>query len=123
MNDSDSRRILIVEDEGLVAMLLEDMLIELGHSVIGVVGTIEKAAESIAKGGFDLAILDVNLNGRHTDALAETLRQQGVPFMFATGYGAGLSKQGESLVILPKPFSASQLQEALAKVMQRQPGP
>jgi CheY-like chemotaxis protein len=75
MTTTESRnfRVLVVEDEGMVAMLLEDMLADLGHEVVATVGSIERASEIVATTSFDLAILDVNLNGQHTYPLAETL--------------------------------------------------
>ncbi|MGA7385028.1 MAG: response regulator [Methylocella sp.] len=90
------RQVLIVEDEGAVAMLLEDMLADLGHEVVATVGQLDRAAELVAEAAIDVAILDVNLNGGHTYSLATVLKSRGVLFIFATGYGAaGLNVEGE----------------------------
>ena len=83
------RRVLIVEDEGMVAMLLEDMLTDLGHEVVATIGQMDGAAELVAEAAIDVAVLDVNLNGEHTYSLATVLKARGVPFIFATVSSAG----------------------------------
>ncbi|MGF1619177.1 MAG: response regulator [Rhodomicrobiaceae bacterium] len=113
-------QVLVVEDEGMVAMLLEDMLADLGHQVVATVGNIERASELVADTGFDLAILDVNLNGRHTYPLAETLQQRGIPFVFATGYGrSGLEAKWKDTPVLQKPFTEQDLQRVIQIAMAR----
>jgi DNA-binding response OmpR family regulator len=80
-------RILVVEDETIIAMALEDGLIEAGAFPL-VAGSIERAQAVIAENApFDAAVLDVNLHGRQSYDIARTLREQGVPFVFASGYG------------------------------------
>ena len=79
------RSILIVEDEPLIAMMLEDFLESLGHTVAGTCDTVECALDRTDKGGFDLAILDVNLKGENVWPVASALRQRNVPFIIATG--------------------------------------
>ena len=82
---ADARSILIVEDEPLIAMMLEDFLDSLGHKVRGTCETVECALEEVEKGGFDLAILDVNLKGENVWPVATKLREKNVPFVIATG--------------------------------------
>ena len=82
---SSGRTILIVEDEPLIAMMLEDFLESLGHSIAGTCDTVESALERVQKGGFDLAILDVNLKGENVWPVASQLRARSVPFVIATG--------------------------------------
>lgn len=82
---SASRSILIVEDEPLIAMMLEDFLESLGHKVAGTCDTVKEALGHIEKGGFDLAILDVNLKGENVWPVASLLREKKVPFVIATG--------------------------------------
>ena len=77
--------ILIVEDEPLIAMMLEDFLDSLGHSVAATCDSVKCALEHIEKGGFDLAILDVNLKGENVWPVATKLRERNVPFVIATG--------------------------------------
>jgi CheY-like chemotaxis protein len=81
----ETRSILIVEDEPLIAMMLEDFLDSLGHNVRGTCDTVEAALEEVEKGGFDLAILDVNLKGENVWPVATKLREKNVPFVIATG--------------------------------------
>ncbi len=82
---SDPRSILIVEDEPLIAMMLEDFLESLGHSIAATCDTVDAAMTEVEKGGFDLAILDVNLKGQNVWPVATRLREQGVPFVIASG--------------------------------------
>ena len=79
------RSILIVEDEPLIAMMLEDFLESLGHSVAGTCDSVACALKKVEHGGFDLAILDVNLKGENVWPVASRLREQRVPFVIATG--------------------------------------
>lgn len=81
-----SRSILIVEDEPLIAMMLEDFLDSLGHNVVGTAESVADAMARIDEGGFDVAIVDVHLkNGEHVWPVADRLAEQGLPFVLATG--------------------------------------
>lgn len=82
---SDTRSILIVEDEPLIAMMLEDFLESLGHRVHGTCDNVSEALEQVGRGGFDFAILDVNLKGENVWPVATELRSKGVPFVIASG--------------------------------------
>jgi len=82
---AEGRSILIVEDEPLIAMMLEDFLDSLGHNVRGTCDNVKCALDEVAKGGFDLAILDVNLKGENVWPVATALREKRVPFVMATG--------------------------------------
>ena len=82
---SASRCILIVEDEPLIAMMLEDFLESLGHSISATCDSVDSAMAEAEKGGFDLAILDVNLKGENVWPVATKLREKNVPFVIATG--------------------------------------
>jgi CheY-like chemotaxis protein len=107
-------RVLVVEDEMLVAMNIEDMLLDLGHEVVGLASRLESALAMAREGGFDLAMLDVNLAGQPSFPVADVLREAGVPFLFATGYGIqGIAEPYRSAPVLQKPFRARDLQEAL----------
>lgn len=79
------RNVLIVEDEPLISMMLEDFLEALGHTVVGTAETVEQALGVVASGGFDIAILDVNLKGENVWPVATRLNQCGVPFVLASG--------------------------------------
>ena len=80
-------RVLVVEDEYLIRILVEDMLADLGYDVAAAVGTFAEASAQAAKGEFDAAILDVNLDGRDIYPIADILAKRGLPFVFVTGYG------------------------------------
>jgi DNA-binding response OmpR family regulator len=109
-------RILIVEDEMTIAMLLEDMIDALGHAVTGLASRLGRALELAAAKDFDLAILDVNLDGRSSSPVAQLLREQGSPFFFATGYGrSGVDPAFADILVLNKPFLIEELGQAIAE--------
>lgn len=111
------RRVLVVEDEFVVALDLETMLQDEGCTVLGPATTVEQALVQIACNEFDLAILDANLNGRSVERVAEALRSKGVPFLFATGYGPDSLPAGwKTQSMLSKPFSNAQLIQALSEL-------
>lgn len=113
-------RVLVVEDEAMVAMLLEDMLADLGHTVVATAGRMDRAMKLAMELSIDLAIVDVNLNGVHTYPLASILASRHVPFVFATGYGAGgLEEEWKDTTVLQKPFQESDLADAISMVRQR----
>jgi len=107
-------RILIVEDEMLVAMNIEDMLLDLGHEVAGIASRLEPALALAREGEFDLAMLDVNLAGDQSFPIADILLERGLPFLFATGYGAkGIPEAYRAYPVLQKPFRMAELGEAV----------
>jgi CheY-like chemotaxis protein len=109
-------RLLVVEDEAMVAMLIEDMLTELGCVIIDIAPSVSKAVRLVDDKGemLDGAILDVNLGGEKVFPVADALALRGVPFLFATGYGpAGLSERYPGVTTLTKPFRVSALEQAL----------
>jgi CheY-like chemotaxis protein len=107
-------RILVVEDEMLVAMNIEDMLLALGHEVAGIAGRLAPALALAREGEFDVAMLDVNLAGEPSFPVADVLRERGIPFVFATGYGRdGLRDDYRAAPVLQKPFRIRDLAEAL----------
>jgi CheY-like chemotaxis protein len=104
------KRILLVEDEPLIAMDIESQLISAGCEVIGPAGTVTRAKRLIAELAFDAALIDVNLAGQPVDELAAALRKKRIPFAFATGYGGkGLPRGFRNTTILAKPFDSDQL--------------
>ncbi|KQV40001.1 MULTISPECIES: response regulator [unclassified Rhizobium] len=108
-------RIFIVEDEALVAMLMEDILTDLGHEVSGIASRLHEAREIARTGAFDLAILDVNLNGEPSYPIAETLRERRIPFAFATGYGGmGLDQSFADVPALAKPYVTEDVRRLIA---------
>ena len=113
------RKVLVVEDEMMIAMLIEDMLDELGCTVVGPAHALEPALE-LASGSteIDAAVLDINLAGQPAFAIADALRARGVPMIFSTGYGAsGLREIARGSPVLQKPFRATDLAAALGKAL------
>ncbi|HSZ53876.1 MAG TPA: response regulator [Caulobacteraceae bacterium] len=122
MNESDGlkgRRVLVVEDEMMIAMLVEDMLADLGCSVVGPAHGLQAAmvlAEEAAD--LDAALLDVNLAGQPVFAVADVLRARNVPIVFCTGYGdAGLREADRGAPVLQKPYRSRDLAETLATAL------
>ncbi|MGH7025520.1 MAG: response regulator [Caulobacteraceae bacterium] len=114
------RRVLLVEDEAMIAMLLEDMLGDLGCEVVGPAYSLAPALElASSETSIDVAILDVNLAGRPVYEVADALRARRVPMIFSTGYGdGGLRDVDQSAPVLGKPFRANDLAAALRQALE-----
>jgi CheY-like chemotaxis protein len=107
--------VLIVEDDGLVLMLLEDMAQELGYNLVGPVCRLEDALRLALSHDIDAALLDINLSGALVYPLADLLREQGTPFIFSTGYDERvLPARFQGSPLLQKPFSLQTLKQCLA---------
>ncbi len=112
-----AKRVLIVEDDVLLALHLEDMLTALGHEVIGQATRIGMAMELARESDIDFAILDINVAGTKSFPVADLLRQRGIPFAFATGYGAeGLVDGYRDFPVLRKPYAQEDLERTVAQV-------
>ena len=113
-NGSGPRRVLIVEDDVMIRMLIEDMLGDLGFAVAAEASKVHEALAAVNSTAFDVAILDVNLSGETTGPVAEALAARGTPFVFATGYGEhGLPDQFRDRPLLKKPFQIESLRRML----------
>jgi CheY-like chemotaxis protein len=113
-NDLSGRRVLVIEDESLVMMLLEDTLSEIGCEVAGMASRVNEALEKASSLSFDVAILDVNLDGNSTFDVADFLASRHIPFVFATGYGAAnFLTRFKGVPVLQKPFQQTDLEAAL----------
>jgi CheY-like chemotaxis protein len=109
------KRVLLVEDEDLVAMWVEDMLFDLGCTVAARAANLPEALDKAREGEFDVALLDVSLNGKQVFPVAELLTERGIPFAFASGYGpAGLPENFRGSLLVPKPFQIEELSKALS---------
>jgi CheY-like chemotaxis protein len=116
------RRVLVVEDEILIGMLLEDMLGELGYAIAATASRVEEATALARDGEFDAAILDVNLNGQDVYPVADILAGRGIPFVFATGYGErGLPPTYQHRPTLQKPFQQETLERHLVELFAGKP--
>ena len=112
-------RVLVVEDETLVAMLLEEGLAELGCAIVGPIGRVDAAKRAIASEQFDCAVLDVNLRGQAVYPVAELLAECAVPFCFVTGYQSPeVEARFAGRPVLHKPFSPRELATAVTKMVQ-----
>jgi CheY-like chemotaxis protein len=113
------RRVLVVEDESLVAMLLETILEDMGCTPVGPVATVEEGLAMVAdEQSLDAALLDVNVAGREVFPIAEALTARGVPFVFSTGYGeGGLPDAWRGHPTVQKPFTESAIREGLMRAM------
>ena len=121
MSDSLSgTRVLVVEDEAIIAMMAEDMLTDLGCEVAAIETTLSGALERAGGGDFDVALLDMNLNGDDSGPVASRLQAAERPFVFTTGYGdAGRPAGFEDVPLVCKPYRASDLGAAIAKALGR----
>jgi CheY-like chemotaxis protein len=112
------RRVLLIEDEMLVLMALEDMMGDFGCTSITVAGNLEDALAVVAAEPFDLATLDVNLNGQRSYPIADALNDAGVPFAFSTGYGGHGVDEGYGVhPVIDKPFDGPQLEQVLTALL------
>lgn len=112
------RRILVVEDEFLVALHIEQAVRELGCLVVGPAARLQEALLLIENSEIDAAILDVSLrNGERAYPVADMLRQRGIPFLFTTAYGReGLDLPYANDAVLKKPFSQDELEDAIRQL-------
>jgi CheY-like chemotaxis protein len=118
--DLKGLRVLLVEDQMIVAMQIEDTLHAAGCEVVGPVGTLQAAIALARKEALDAAVLDVNLDGENVYPAAEELKARGIPFIFATGYGEStLPEQWRDQPRLSKPFGHRELEQLLRSVGSR----
>lgn len=118
--DLTGLRVLVVEDEMMVAMLMEDMLADLGCIVVGPISRLDEAMEGVSELELDCAVLDVNLGDQSVFPLADLLRERGIPYAFATGYGdAGLRPVDKGAPVLQKPFREADLARVLVDLKQK----
>lgn len=112
-------RVLVVEDEVAIAMLVEDMLLDLGAVVIGPAGRLSQGKALAEAEELHLAILDVNVAGEAVYPIVDVLARRGIRFIFSTGYGAGgIDPIWRDRPVLQKPFSQSELETALERALQ-----
>lgn len=116
------RCILIVEDEPLIAMMLEDFLESLGHTVKAVCESVEEARRAVREGGFELAILDVNLKGENIWPVASELDTLGIPFVIASGgHVDPPPAEFANVPMIDKPYTIDRVSPAIEKALAREP--
>jgi CheY-like chemotaxis protein len=115
-------RVLVVEDEAMVAMLLEDMVLDFGSEVVGPIAKVHEAINLAQSAELDAAILDVNVDGSVIFPVADILSDRGIPLIFATGYGPKvLPARFCNCPTLSKPFSYQSLVDVLRPILANQP--
>ncbi|EGH73225.1 response regulator [Pseudomonas syringae] len=112
-------KVLLVEDETMLAMLMEMMLEDLGFATAYHASTLNDGIEYARNGEYDLAILDINIIGGDSFPIAAAIADRGIPFMFCSGYGRlGIPDAWLNRRCVAKPFSAEQLSEALSELLE-----
>ncbi|MCF2523729.1 response regulator [Bradyrhizobium sp. G127] len=112
------RSVMLVEDEVMIRMMVADMLEEIGYTVTAEAGDIDEAIRLVQVADFDIAILDVNVNGKVITPVAEAVQLRGLPFVFATGYGAqGLPEKFRDRPTIQKPFQIETLARTIESVL------
>ena len=120
--DANGRRVLVVEDEALIGMLTMAMVKELGYATLGPMTTIAEAHEVIGRDEFDVAVIDLNLNGLPAYPLADALHSKGVPFVFVTGYAAdSIDRRFSHVPLIQKPIPRDVLANAIARAVAGRP--
>jgi CheY-like chemotaxis protein len=116
--DLRGRRLLIIEDEAAITMLIEDLVADLGAVIAGFAARMADAGTKIDTLDYDVAMLDVNLGGQQSFALADKLIARGKPFVFATGYGRAVIPEAlRNVPILQKPFRVAEFAAALREAL------
>ena len=111
-------RVFIVEDETIVAMLIEEFVLDLGWEVAGVAASVEAALSALDGADVDMVILDVNLQGTKSFPVAEFLKARGLPFVFATAYGRpGLEGKFEDVPLVRKPYGQADLARVVGEAL------
>lgn len=113
-----SMAVLLIEDEALIRMLLESELAELGHRIAAKASNLASGLTLAKEADYQLAILDINLNGRPSFPIADAVRARGKALLFVTGYeSSGLTAEYKGAVVLQKPFTPPQLSEAISSAL------
>ena len=120
-NKLAGKRVLVVEDEPIVAMTVEDMLISLGCEVVGPASHRTPALELAETATLDAAVLDININAGRSYPVADALRRRAIPFLFATGYGEEGIENGAKAPVLQKPYRQDQIETALSDLFAHSP--
>jgi CheY-like chemotaxis protein len=118
MSDLTGTSVLLLEDEFLIALDAEQILKELGAAKVEVASTLVDAERLAENGRFDVAMLDVNINGQVSFPLAESLQRRGVPVVFATGYEMRNQPLPESTICVTKPYTSANLLEVISMALQ-----
>ena len=113
MSSLRGTRVLVVEDEAMLALHLEAMLLDLGCVVAGTADKLDDAMRMAGTSDFDVALLDINLGGKRVDPVADAIRARGTPIVFVTGYG----RTAATGLVLEKPYDAATLERILNEAL------
>ena len=113
------KRVLVIEDEAIIAVMVEDMLTELGATVVGPAATIAQGLKLAASEAIDGAVLDVNVRSERIDPIADVLQARGIPFVYATGYGGAASAGANRAPVIEKPYTSEKLAKAVTAAISR----
>lgn len=119
MSRFEGARILVVEDEPVVAMCLEDILEYLGCVTIGPASNLADGLALADQAEVDAAIIDINLGGERSDAIAAALERRGIPFVLASGYPTAPEGFVTSAPLIEKPYREPQIEAVLATLLAR----
>lgn len=117
MSELSGKRVLLLEDDFLIATMAEGMLSDLGIEVVGPASRIEQATALAETERLDAAVLDINIRGEHSQAVAEALRRRAIPYIFATGYDEQSFSGETDAPVLQKPYTDDKLAEVLRAAM------
>lgn len=117
VNPRYAPRFLVIEDELLIALLLEETIREFGYRVSAVARTIPEARREFEKRNFDAVLLDINIDGRYNVEIADLFLRENIPCAFVTGYDYLVELRHEHIPVLPKPFSRAQLRALLVSLV------
>jgi CheY-like chemotaxis protein len=118
MSELNGSSVLLLEDEYLIAMDAEQILLALGAAKVAIAGTIAEAEQLAKAERYDLAMLDVNINGESSFSLAEMLRARDIPVVFATGYDMRDRSVPDNAAAVIKPYTSDSLKAALSTALQ-----
>ena len=116
-------RVLLVEDEAIVALLAEDILLDHGATVVGPATSVAQALSLVGTEEIDVGFLDVNLNGERSDPVAKALHDRRIPFIFATGYESPGMGSPIDVPVINKPYRSDQIAMALEAAVRGQRSP
>jgi two-component SAPR family response regulator len=119
MQSAKNIRVLVVEDEALIGMIIEDFLGGFGYSVVGPIENLEAAIFLAATEQIDVAVVDINISGQVATAVAEKLIERKIPFLFVSGYEKMRGTRYASIPFLRKPFTPEDLHDAIKRVLHR----
>lgn len=118
-----NRRVLVIEDEMSVVLMIEDALLALGAEIVGPTAWLDTGLQLAREAAIDLAVLDINIQGGNSYPVADILAERGIPFIFCTGYGDwALEERHRDRPRLTKPFSPGELSDRVIELLGAEPG-